>query len=143
MWTEITRPNYERRGRALRKRPDGSRVGVDRAAHAAAQEDRPAEDDGPAPCHGCGHVHGLDGLPVGDVAERLPSAFPRSSAIFYDWRSNGLLESINHHLVMAARELEGREAGPSAGVRMLARPAFLSLRTRRGKTYSYRSSARK
>ena len=81
MWTEITRPNYERRGGALRKRPDGSRVGVDRAAHAAAQEDRPAEDDGPAPCHGCGHVHGLDGLPVGDVAERTSLRLPRSSAI--------------------------------------------------------------
>ena len=89
-------------------------MGVDRAAHAAAQEDRPAEDDGPAPCHGCGHVHGLDGLPVGE----LPNDFPPPSTVqryFYDWRSNGLLESINHHLVMAARELEGREAGPSAG----------------------------
>ena len=41
---------------------------------------------------------------------------PRSKRYFYDWRSNGLLESVNHHLVMPARELEGREAGPSAGV---------------------------
>ena len=49
----------------------------------------------------------------------LPNDFPPPSTVqryFYDWRSNGLLESINHHLVMAARELEGREAGPSAGV---------------------------
>ena len=51
--------------------------------------------------------NGLDGLPVGDVAERLPSAF--HGPALYDWRSNGLLESINHHLVMAARELEGRD----------------------------------
>ena len=35
---------------------------------------------------------------------------------FYDWRSRGLWQSINHLLVMAARELEGREASPTAGV---------------------------
>ena len=35
---------------------------------------------------------------------------------FYDWRDSGLLATINHHLVMAVRELEGREASPSAGV---------------------------
>ena len=31
-------------------------------------------------------------------------------------RSNGFLERINHHLVVAVREAEGREADPSAGV---------------------------
>ena len=44
----------------------------------------------------------------------LPIDFPPPSTVqryFYDWRSNGLLESI-HHLVMAARELQGREAAP-------------------------------
>ena len=35
---------------------------------------------------------------------------------FYDWRDNGILLQIKHALVMAARELEGREASPSAGV---------------------------
>lgn len=35
---------------------------------------------------------------------------------FYDWRDSGLWARINHHLVMAARELEGREASPTAGV---------------------------
>ena len=75
MWTEITRPNYERRGGRYARRPDGSRVGVDRAAHAAAQEDRPAEDDGPAPCHGCGHVHGLDGCQWAMLPNDFPSAF--------------------------------------------------------------------
>jgi transposase len=49
----------------------------------------------------------------------LPNDFPPPSTVqryFYDWRSSGLLEGINHHLVMAARELEGREASPTAGV---------------------------
>jgi transposase len=35
---------------------------------------------------------------------------------FYDWRNGGVLRAINHLMVMAARELEGREASPSAGV---------------------------
>lgn len=49
----------------------------------------------------------------------LPREFPPPSTVqryFYDWRDSGLLAIINHHLVMAARELEGREASPSAGV---------------------------
>lgn len=49
----------------------------------------------------------------------LPGEFPPPSTVqryFYDWRDSGLLAIINHHLVMTARELEGREASPSAGV---------------------------
>ena len=49
----------------------------------------------------------------------LPNDFPPPSTVqryFYDWRDSGLLRTINHHLVMEARELEGREASPSAGV---------------------------
>ena len=49
----------------------------------------------------------------------LPNDFPPPSTVqryFYDWRDTGLLRTINHHLVMAAREAQGREASPSAGV---------------------------
>ena len=49
----------------------------------------------------------------------LPNDFPPPSTVqryFYDWRDSGLLRTMNHHLVMEARELEGREASPSAGV---------------------------
>jgi transposase len=35
---------------------------------------------------------------------------------FYQWRAVGLWASINHDLLMLAREAEGREASPSAGV---------------------------
>ena len=35
---------------------------------------------------------------------------------FYRWRDTGLWSSINHTLLMAAREAAGREASPSAGV---------------------------
>lgn len=49
----------------------------------------------------------------------LPREFPHRSTVqryFYDWRDSGVLRRINHHLVAAARDLEGREASPTAGV---------------------------
>ena len=49
----------------------------------------------------------------------LPKDFPPPSTMqryFYVWRDSGLLCRINHHLVAAARDLEGREASPTAGV---------------------------
>ena len=49
----------------------------------------------------------------------LPKDFPPMSTVqhyFYAWRDMGLWQTINHLLVMSARELEGREASPSAGV---------------------------
>ncbi len=48
----------------------------------------------------------------------LPHDFPPPSMVqryFYARRDGGLLEANNHHLVMAARELSGREASPRAG----------------------------
>ena len=49
----------------------------------------------------------------------LPKDLPPPSTVqryFYDWRDSGLWRTISNHLVMAARELEGREASPTAGV---------------------------
>ena len=49
----------------------------------------------------------------------LPREFPPRSTVqryFYDWRNSGVLRRINHHLVAASRDLEGREASPTAGV---------------------------
>ena len=49
----------------------------------------------------------------------LPKDFPPVSTVrgyFYSWRNAGLWQTINHVLVMAARNLEGREASPTAGV---------------------------
>jgi putative transposase len=49
----------------------------------------------------------------------LPKDFPPLSTVqgyFYAWRDMGLWRSINHLLVMTARELEGREASPTAGI---------------------------
>lgn len=49
----------------------------------------------------------------------LPKDFPPFTTVqgyFYEWRAMGLWKRINHYLVMDARELDGREASPSAGV---------------------------
>ena len=49
----------------------------------------------------------------------LPKDFPPFSTVqkyFWRWRDEGLLRATNNELVMAAREREGREASPSAGV---------------------------
>jgi transposase len=50
--------------------------------------------------------------------QMLPKDFPPCSTVqryFYEWRAMGLWSRMNHHLVMEARELEGKEASPTAG----------------------------
>ena len=50
---------------------------------------------------------------------QLPKEFPPYSTVqgyFYAWSRAGVFASINHALVMAAREKDGREASPTAGV---------------------------
>ncbi len=45
--------------------------------------------------------------------------FPPVSTVrgyFYAWRNDGVWQSMNHLLVMSVRELEGREASPTAGI---------------------------
>jgi transposase len=49
----------------------------------------------------------------------LPKGFPPFTTVqyyFYRWRDDGTWCRINHALVMQARELEGRESSPSAGI---------------------------
>src|SRR4051812_36236178 len=49
----------------------------------------------------------------------LPKDFPPRSTVqgyFYSWRDSRLWETINPLLVLSTRELEGRDASPTAGV---------------------------
>jgi putative transposase len=49
----------------------------------------------------------------------LPKDFPPFTTVhgyFYDWRDNGLFETINFELLLQVCEAAGREASPSAGV---------------------------
>jgi putative transposase len=55
----------------------------------------------------------------GGAWRMLPKCFPPVSTVrgyFYAWRNSGLLATINHLLVMTARQQAGREASPTAGV---------------------------
>ena len=55
----------------------------------------------------------------GGAWRMLPKCFPPVSTVrryFYAWRNAGLFEAINTVLVMNLREIEGREASPTAGV---------------------------
>jgi transposase len=114
-WTEITRREYERRGRRY-------------ASDLTDCEWRLIEPLLP-PSRRIGRPRHTDLRDVLDAIlymastgcqwRLLPNDFPPPSTVqryFYDWRDSGLLQSINHQLVMAARELEGRDPSPSAGV---------------------------
>lgn len=49
----------------------------------------------------------------------LPKEFPPFTTVqgyFYQWRDEGRWATINHALLMSAREASGREASPTAGV---------------------------
>lgn len=49
----------------------------------------------------------------------LPPCFPPVSTVrrwFYLWRDNGLSQTLNPYLLMASREIHGREAAPGAVV---------------------------
>ncbi len=52
---------------------------------------------------------------MADVDEGLPAGFHRAG-YFYSWRSDGTLALMNYALVQEARELEGKEPCPSAGI---------------------------
>ncbi|CCV09067.1 hypothetical protein MESS2_820007 [Mesorhizobium metallidurans STM 2683] len=63
----------------------------------------------------------LSSISPGPAAQwrALPDRFPPVSTVqrcFYAWRDNGLLKTINFHLVAEARLTLGREASPSASV---------------------------
>ena len=56
---------------------------------------------------------------IGDQWRMLPKEFPAYSTVqnyFYPWRNDGTLALMNFALVQVARELEGKEPCPSAGV---------------------------
>jgi transposase len=52
---------------------------------------------------------------MADAAEGFPP-YSTVQGYFYEWRATGFWLRINHHLVMETRELEGKEASPTAGV---------------------------
>ena len=114
-WTEITRPRYQR---------DGLRY----ASDTTDEEWAIILPHMPSPVR-CGRPRGNELREIvnaifyiaqsGCQWRMLPRDFPPYSTVqryFYAWRDDGRWQAINHALLMAAREAEGRDASPSAGV---------------------------
>jgi transposase len=115
MWTEITRPKYERGGqRYASDVTDAEWVLIEPHMPAAKPLGRPREIELRAVLDAILYI-----ARTGCQWRMLPKDFPPFTTVqgyFYDWRDNGLFENINFALLMQAREAAGREPSPSAGV---------------------------
>ena len=115
MWTEITRPKYERTGLRYASDLSDAEWGVIAPFMPARRATgRPRTTELRAVVNAMLYV-----LQAGCPWRMLPRDFPPRSTVqryFYAWRDDGRWARINHHLVMALRAAEGREASPSAGV---------------------------
>src|SRR6202171_2345995 len=115
MWTEITRPKYERAGqRYATDLTDAEWAGIAPSMPARRALGRPRETNLRAVLDAILYI-----ARTGCQWRMLPKDFPAFTTVqgyFYDWRDSGLFERINFELVLQARELAGREPSPSAGV---------------------------
>ena len=114
-WTEITRPQYRREGqRYASDLTDGEWALIALHMPVPRRLGRPRTTDLRAVVDALLYM-----AATGCQWRLLPKDFPPYTTVqgyFYAWRDDGLWRTINHHLVMAAREAEGREASPTAGV---------------------------
>ncbi len=115
MWTEITRPKYERDGlRYASDLSDAEWTLIEPHMPPAKALGRPRTTDLREVVNAILYL-----LRSGCPWRLLPKEFPPRSTVqgyFYAWRDDATWQRINHHLLMAVREAEGREASPSAGV---------------------------
>jgi len=114
-WTEITRPNYDRRGQ--------------RYASDSTDAEWALVAPFMPPCAKVGRPRKTDLRTVWDAIQymaatgcqwaMLPKDFPPFTTVqyyFYLLRDSGLLDILNEALVGASRVLAGRDAGPTAGI---------------------------
>ncbi len=114
-WTETTRPHYERRCRRYASDlTDAEWVLIAPLLPLPNRLGRPRKTDLREVVNALLYI-----ASSGGAWRLLPKDFPPFSTVqkyFWRWRDDGLLRTINNELVMAAREREGRQASPSAGV---------------------------
>lgn len=114
-WTETTRPQYDRQGlRYASDLRDGEWSVIGPFMPPPKALGRPRVVDLREVLNAILYI-----AATGCQWKMLPKDFPPYSTVqnyFYEWRDSGLLHQINHLLVMTARELEGREASPTAGI---------------------------
>ena len=114
-WTEITREKYQRDGmRYASDVTDEEWAVIGPRLPAPSRRGRPRE----TPLREV--VNAIFYIAQSCCQWRLlPKDFPPFTTVqyyFYRWRACGLWAALNHDLLMLAREAEGREASPSAGV---------------------------
>ena len=115
MWTEITRPKYERAGRRYASDlTDAEWRLIEPYMPAVKRLGRPRETNLRAIVDAILYI-----ARTGCQWRLLPKDFPPFTTVqgyFYDWRDQGFFERINFELLLQAREAAGREPSPSAGV---------------------------
>jgi len=115
MWTETTRPKYVRAGlRYASDMTDAEWAVIASMLPKPKQRGRPRQVDLRAVIDALFYL-----LRAGCPWRLLPKCFPPRSTVqryFYAWRDSGLWRTINHAMLLLAREAEGRAASPSAGI---------------------------
>lgn len=115
MWDEITRRQYRREGlRYASDTTDAEWAVIEPFMPPACERGRPRTTVLRAVVNAIFYM-----AQTGCQWRMLPKDFPPFTTVqryFYPWRNNGLWQTMNHALVMLAREAEGREASPSAGI---------------------------
>src|SRR5258705_11902442 len=115
MWTEITRPKYERKGA-------GYSSDLSDAEWAMIEPRLPQRNwlGRPSKTETRNVVNALLYMVrTGCQWRQLPREFPPYTTVqhyFYGWRDGGVLERINFELLLQGREAAEREPSPSAGV---------------------------
>ena len=114
-WTKITRPHYERRGcRYASDLNDAEWALIAPLMPLPNRIGRPRKTDLREVVNALLYM-----ASSGGAWRLLPKDFPPFSTVqkyFWRWRDEGLLRTISNELAMAAREREGRQASPTAGV---------------------------
>jgi transposase len=114
-WTEITRPQYRRENlRYASDLTDAEWTLIEPYMPAPSPIGRPRTTKLRSVMNAILYI-----ASTGCQWRQLPKDFPPYSTVqgyFYEWSRGGWFFTINHALVMTAREKAGREASPSAGV---------------------------
>lgn len=115
MWDETTQRKYRRDGlRYASDTTDAEWAVIEPFMPPAADRGRPRTTELRAVVNAIFYIG-----QTGCQWRMLPKDFPPFTTVqryFYPWRDDGLWVTINHALVMLAREAEGRAASPSAGI---------------------------
>ena len=115
MWTEITRPKYERKGLGYSSDlSDAEWALIEPRLPQRNRLGRPPKTETRNIVNALLYM-----VRTGCQWRQLPREFPPYTTIqhyFYGWRDGGVLERINFELLLQAREAAEREPSPSAGV---------------------------